>query len=151
MKEAARLAEQLTRSLEGEAWHGPAVLELLEGLTAEQARAKPIADAHSIAEIVPHIAIYLVLAEAAVHGTPMPPWPFPEDWEAPHADWTAAVAHLRQAGRRLTATILTLDEAHLTAQVPGREYDFYHLLHGVVQHNLYHAGQIAILKKLIEA
>lgn len=50
-----RLEEQLERALEGEAWHGPSVLEILEGVTAAQAAAHPIAGAHSIWELVLHL------------------------------------------------------------------------------------------------
>jgi len=46
--ELRRIEDQLQRSLEGNAWHGPAVLETLQGVTAEQAHAHPIAGAHSI-------------------------------------------------------------------------------------------------------
>src|SRR5205814_9964412 len=53
--ELERLEEQLERVLEGEAWHGPSVLEVLEGVSAEQAAAHPIAGAHSIWELVLHL------------------------------------------------------------------------------------------------
>lgn len=53
--ELSRLAEQLARALEGEAWHGLSVLEVLAGITAEQAAAHPIAGAHSIWELVLHL------------------------------------------------------------------------------------------------
>jgi hypothetical protein len=55
MSEIHRIADQLKRSLEGEAWHGPALRELLSGVTAKQAAARPLAGAHSIWEIVLHI------------------------------------------------------------------------------------------------
>jgi hypothetical protein len=47
----------------------------------------------------------------------------------------------------LVNTAAALPEARLRERVPGKKYDFYHMLHGVAQHELYHAGQIAILKK----
>ena len=54
--EVGRLEEQLGRALEGDAWHGPSVLELLDGVTAHQAAAHPIAGAHSIWELVLHLS-----------------------------------------------------------------------------------------------
>ena len=54
--ELSRLDEQLRRALEGEAWHGPSVLETLEGVSAEQAAAHPLAGAHSIWELVLHLS-----------------------------------------------------------------------------------------------
>src|SRR5262245_6204515 len=53
--EASRIAEQLRRAFYGSAWHGPAVLELLEDVNAKRAAARPLADVHSIWELVLHI------------------------------------------------------------------------------------------------
>src|SRR5580700_1924345 len=50
--EPALIAEQLRRAFEGDAWHGPAVLELIEGLDAATAAAKPLPDVHSIWELL---------------------------------------------------------------------------------------------------
>jgi hypothetical protein len=47
----------------------------------------------------------------------------------------------------LVKTVAALPDSRLRDRVPGKRYDFYHHLHGVAQHELYHAGQIAILKK----
>ena len=58
IEEISRIADQLKRAFEGDAWHGPAVLEVLEGVSARPAAAKPIPGAHSIWEIVLHIAAW---------------------------------------------------------------------------------------------
>jgi hypothetical protein len=55
MDELERLADQLRRALEGEAWHGPAVLDVLAGVSPDQARARPIPGAHTIWELVLHL------------------------------------------------------------------------------------------------
>ena len=55
MKESERIADPLRRAWEGEAWHGPPLKEILAGVTAAQAAARPAAAAHSIWEIVHHI------------------------------------------------------------------------------------------------
>ena len=52
--EMMRLEEQLRRALDGEAWHGPSVLEVLAGVSAEQASSHPIPGSHSIWELVLH-------------------------------------------------------------------------------------------------
>jgi hypothetical protein len=62
--------------------------------------------------------------------------------------WRKAVAHARRTHDALVKTVAALPEARLRERVPGKKYDFYLMLHGVAQHELYHAGQIAILKKL---
>jgi uncharacterized damage-inducible protein DinB len=58
MNEVQRIVDQLRRAFEGEAWHGPAVMQILEGITAAQAAAHPASGAHSIWEIVLHIAAW---------------------------------------------------------------------------------------------
>lgn len=61
--------------------------------------------------------------------------------------WKRAVAELDEVGKALEARIRELREEQLSDGVPGEEYNVYFMLHGVVQHNLYHAGQIAVLRK----
>ncbi len=58
MSEASRIADQLRRAFDGDAWHGDSVLEILNGVTAAQAAARPITHAHSIWELVLHIAAW---------------------------------------------------------------------------------------------
>jgi hypothetical protein len=152
MSEVARIGSQLKRASEGGAWHGPALLELLADVSAERAAARPIPGAHSIWEIVLHAAAWQDFATGAVEGGAMPVdladegnWPPVAD--AGEAAWRAAVAGVGEAGRRLRAALRKFTDEDLERIVPGREYNFYFLLHGVVQHGLYHAGQIALLKK----
>jgi len=75
-----------------------------------------------------------------------------EDWPAvtdtSEAAWTKTLEELRSNHQALRAAIRELDEAKLDENVPGTTYSVYFLLHGVVQHDLYHAGQIALLKKV---
>ena len=74
-----------------------------------------------------------------------------EDWrtvsDASVEAWSNAVKSLFKTKDELAAAIEKFDDARLTETVPGRKYDFYYLFHGIVQHSLYHAGQIALLKK----
>ena len=58
MSEAARIADQLRCAFQGEAWHGPSVLELLSDVDAATAAAHPLPDAHSIWELVLHVAAW---------------------------------------------------------------------------------------------
>lgn len=151
-KECLRIADQARRAFEGEAWHGKSIQELLENVGPQQAVAKPIAGAHSIWELALHIAVWVEASEASVHGVPMPKivgtvedWPAVNDSSA--AAWSATKTRLFQAGKQLAETIQKFSDERLHETVPGRKYDFYHLFHGIVQHSLYHAGQIALLEK----
>src|SRR3954447_9012606 len=94
MSEMARIEDQLRRALEGGAWHGPAVLELLAGMTIDQAGAQPIAGAHTIWELVLHLGGAYRLVLRRLRGDPAPLAP-EEDWPPvpdPTADnWRATV------------------------------------------------------------
>ncbi len=150
LAEAVRIADQLRRAFEGDAWHGPALLELLEDVDAATAAAKPIPDVHSIWELVLHVEAWDGAAIKRLSGEKtrlkskqnFPPVPKPTE-----AAWREAVAHAKRTHDTLVRTVTRLSEARLRDRCPGKKYDFYYLLHGVAQHELYHAGQIAILKK----
>ncbi len=149
--ETTRLDEQLRRTLEGEAWHGPSVLEVLEGVTAEQAIRHPIPGAHSIWEIVLHLCTdySLVLRRIAGDGRPFtveegwPPCP-----PATPENWRASVEELRRLNGRLREAVRAFPEERLDEPlVPEAPFSAYTQFIGVTQHQLYHAGQIVLLKR----
>lgn len=150
------MADQLRRAFEGNAWHGPSVSELLTDINASQAAAHAIGSAHSIWELMLHIEAWERVAIAAIGGTAMPePMP-PEQNFSRVADqgetaYNSAKKRLFEVNQKLAAAIETIDPGRLQDTVPGRAYDFYHLFHGMTQHALYHAGQIALLKKAVQA
>lgn len=150
--ECCRIADQLRRAFSGEAWHGPPLRDLLAGITAIQATAGIVPAAHTIWELVLHIDLWAGIASRATMGDPMPKlYGTGKDWTTPfngsEDEWSGAQEHLFETGEQLARSIDTFDDARLSETVPGRDYDFYFLFHGVVQHSLYHAGQIAILKR----
>jgi len=150
MPETKRIANQLERSQKGSAWHGPALGELLADVDAELARRRPLPGAHNIWELVLHITAWQAAAIGAVNGKPMPNLTDVEDWPSishTDEDWREAVRHLGRVNQELVASVNQFPDARLRERVPDREFTFYFLLHGVVQHNLYHAGQVALLKK----
>src|SRR5208283_2460455 len=95
MSESARIADQMRRAFDGEAWHGDSLTEILEGVTAARAAAHPITGAHSIWELVLHIAawdgaVLRRLGGAAVELSDAEN--FPAVREASEAAWRKAVA-----------------------------------------------------------
>lgn len=158
MSETERIAEQLERTWNGDAWHGPSLKELTDGLTAKQAAAHHVSEAHSIWELVLHCTGWLREVERRLGGTD-PDEPEGGDWpsvgKVVDERWTAARVDLGVAVAGLARGIRQFDEAQLATRV-GQERDpalgtgttYYVMLHGAVQHNLYHAGQIALLRKL---
>ena len=149
-KEVKRIADQLRRAFEGEAWHGPSLRELLTGVTAEMAAAKPIANAHSIWEIALHIAAWENAVRRRLEGEAVD-LPAEEDWPkvtaTSEAAWKKTLEALETSNTRLRETISRLTDSQLENKVAGQNHTMYFTLHGIIQHDLYHAGQIALLKK----
>lgn len=150
LSEPARIADQLRRAFDGDAWHGPALLELLADVDAATAAAKPLPDVHSIWELVLHVAAWDGAALRRLSGEKCQPKGaanFPPVIDPTPVAWRKAVAAMKSTHQSLVRTVAALPESRLHDRVPGKRYDFYHMLHGMVQHELYHAGQVAILKK----
>ena len=148
--EGSRIADQLRRAFYGSAWHGPALLELLEDADAATAAAKRLPHVHSIWELVLHVAVWDDAALRRLDGNKWQPTGlanFPLVTKPTEAAWRKAVAATKRTHDQLVKTVAGLSDFRLGERVPGKRYDFYHMLHGIAQHELYHAGQIAILKK----
>ena len=152
MGEMSRILDQLHRAYTGPAWHGPALGEILSDVTAEMAARRPLSGAHTIWELVAHITVWISVPTRRLQGEEIPVLPPEQDWpavpESSEAAWKRALETLAEAQHNLEAEVRNLTDARLSEKVLGdRPYSLYTLLHGVVQHNLYHAGQISMLKK----
>ncbi len=152
MTETYRINSQLKRAYEGEAWHGPSLRELLDGVTAEQAAARPLPNAHSIWELVNHVIAWEQIVRQRLEGKAVLEIPdemnFPPVNDTSDASWQTALQALAESNRSLREAIKRIDDAELEKTATVAEYSNYFMLHGVIQHDLYHAGQIALLKKM---
>jgi uncharacterized damage-inducible protein DinB len=149
--ECAGIADQLQRAFYGSAWHGPAIMEILADVDAFTAAAKPIANVHSIWELLLHVAVWDAAALTRLSGSKCQPTGdanFPPVMRPMEAAWRKAVSDAKRTHDKLVKTVSGLPDERLRDRVPGKRYNFYHMLHGIAQHELYHAGQMAILKKL---
>ena len=152
--EATRIADQLRRAFAGEAWHGDSLFEILEGVTAAQAAARPIKNAHTIWELMLHIAAWDNAVLRRLGGVAVElsdAENFPTITDATATAWRKALAEVRRVHEELVKAVSLLPDSQLDEMVPGKEgahYTFYYMLHGVAQHELYHSGQIALLKKM---
>src|SRR3954453_10652045 len=122
MTDLERLADQFHRAFHGDAWHGASIRELLAGVSAKQAASHPIAGAHSIWEIVLHIASWERMFNDAIHGKPLLPWPSPAikklDWpRVPKADAAKRKATQRElyaAAKQLRSSMRGFDPERLS-------------------------------------
>jgi len=159
---AAQLSNHIKRTVAGPMWHGPALDELLASVSSDQAAARPIPGAHSIWEIVLHVTAWAEIALARLHGqrtgdpAPEEDWPpVPASGSTPGSDaaanWHAALDKLRESYRALATDTRRLEASAFDEKVTGADYSVSNLLHGVIEHGTYHGGQIALLKRALEA
>jgi uncharacterized damage-inducible protein DinB len=151
MTDVAFLADQLHRAHSGNAWHGPALREILADVSAGTAAGRPAPSVHTIGEIVRHVTAWLSACGRRLQGealdlTPDQDWPVGADTS--DTAWQTTLAALDAATDALEKLIAALPAEGLRKGVPGTQYSVRFMLEGVIQHHLYHAGQIALLKKM---
>ena len=153
--ECNRIADLLASTVNGDAWYGDSIQEILEDVPAKKARIYPLPNGHSIWEMVSHVESWVKLALGALDGKPIPPWPAMPvelDWPLVTDAGESAWKHARESffvhHLKLVERIKGFTDERLEAIVPGRRYNFYRLFQSTIQHAVYHAGQIALLKKM---
>ena len=155
MSETARIADQIRRAFHGDAWHGDSLLEILDGVAAAQAAAHTVKHAHSIWELVLHITAWDGAVRRRLTGVAVDlpdEQNFPSVMDPSEGAWGRALLNLKRIHDELVEAVKAFPDERLSEKVPGKGkepdwYNFYYMLHGVAQHELYHAGQIALLKK----
>ncbi|HWN11034.1 MAG TPA: DinB family protein [Pyrinomonadaceae bacterium] len=154
MTEIERIKDQSKRVFDGDAWHGPSLMTILADVSPSQAASRPFSGAHSIWELVHHIAAWERAGIRRMAGDPAN-LTDDEDWPAvsdtSEIAWQQTKDMLRAVHNEFQDAISRLDESRLDQPIVAGLKTTYVTLHGIIQHTLYHAGQIAILKKAIGA
>jgi uncharacterized damage-inducible protein DinB len=158
--ERDRIVDELQRAWNGDPWHGSPVAALLDGIDASQASAHPVRDAHSVWEIVLHLAAWADEVTRRLEGH-TPGQPLDGDWPAvgdPTPErWRAARDRLEGALATLVEAVGELPPERLDELVGESDYDaplgsgvpVAVMLHGLAQHLAYHGGQIGLLRKAL--
>lgn len=151
LNEQHAAAEKLEHVYAGPAWHGPALLEVLRDVDANLA-ARYTGSAHSIWELIHHITSWNHIVARRLAGERLvdisSDQDFPPVTHSSAEAWQEALAWLAESHRTLKTAISNLPTDQLTKKVPGKDYDHSTMIWGVADHVLYHAGQIAVLKRL---
>jgi len=150
MSEIQTIIDELKNIHDGDAWHGPSLKEILSGVSAEQAAAKPLANAHSIWELTSHVAAWEGVFMKRLAGLKMnepEEGDFPAVTDASEEAWRRTLNRFDEGHRRLIEVVATLTDERLSEIVPGKDYTVEYMLRGLLRHHVYHAGQIALLKK----
>lgn len=137
----------LKHTFEKNAWHGPAVMEAVEKITAEQSVTR-FPNTHSIIELIAHMTSWRLFVTSRLEGN--------NDYKVteemnfpPEKDWKKAIHDLTESQSRLLAALEKFQENKLHEIVPNasHKYSFYIMLHGIIHHDLYHTGQIVLITK----
>lgn len=153
MTDPKELATRIRQTVTGPMWHGPSINEALEGLTYVAANSRPIAGAHSVWELALHIASWADIARTRlgeqimrdpIRSKDWPPVPAP----SPSA-WRQAVEQIGSAYDALATHLEWMKPEDLQRIVPGRDYTVETMVRGVIEHGVYHAGQVAIIRKAL--
>ena len=161
MTEVQRILDQYDRVMKGAAWHGDAIWPILDGISVEKAALRPIANAHSIWEIVGHMAFWEGVAAKRLAGLRagreeernFPATPdeeglnFPVAPEATEANWQKTLEQFRASNQAFREALQRLSPARLDELSAAGKRSFYDEAHGLIEHNVYHVGQIALLAK----
>jgi uncharacterized damage-inducible protein DinB len=153
--EILRLAEEMKEAYEGNPWFGRNAKQLLAEVDEAMAFEK-LASQHSIVELVWHMVTWKAFAINRLRkDTSKPLQAFEaEDWRnLDHNDkslWPQGLQLLRQTHNELVEVVQQQKDEILVEKVAERDYTYRKLLNGVLQHDIYHLGQIALLKKVLE-
>ena len=152
--EILHITEQMKDAYEGDPWFGRNTKTLLSEISEEVALQKPSGQ-HSILELVWHMVNWKEFAISRLVDEKRDDLAqFEEnDWrELNHSDpdlWSQGLKRLDKAYQELLELVKKQKDELLSRTVHGRNYTFSKLLYGSVQHDIYHLGQIAYVKKLL--
>ena len=152
MSEVKFLRDQIATTFKGDSWHGPNLVRTLDGIDYDQAMQRPLGEKHTIWELTDHISFWMEEVWKSVRDHAVLNPDKKKDWAemgATSEEWAQSVNRLEAAVNMTLDALAEWSDGDLYKTVPGTRYTFKQMLHGIVHHNLYHAGQINLLKKKV--
>lgn len=149
------LVELLDQAFDHKAWHGPNLRGAIRRLSAQQAAWRPDPRRHSIADITVHCAYWKYAVRRKLRGDQRGSFAikgsnwFPQPENLTEDEWKLNVAILCDEHRALRSAVAGLDPAILQRKAPKSRYTYSFLIQGAAAHDLYHAGQIQVLKRFV--
>jgi hypothetical protein len=152
--EIALLLELIDRSYDRTSWHGPVLRGSIRGVQAPEASWRPAPGRHNIAEQIVHAAYWKYAVRRRLLRDKRGSFPLPgSNWFAlpddlSESDWRGFVGLLESEHVRLRAAVAGLSTAQLESTARGGKFSNRVMVFGIAQHDVYHAGQIQLLKRL---
>jgi hypothetical protein len=150
--ETARIQKLLQRNWDGPMWYGSNLTETLKGITWQRAFAKPTGFKHNIYEYVQHMHCWRRFVAEYLQGNNSYSVELNSetDWvtryETTEAAWQQALVDLQTSQTNLVTAFDKVADPMLDEPVPGKKFNWYVMLHGLIHHDVYHSGQISLLK-----
>jgi uncharacterized damage-inducible protein DinB len=151
MKQTQQIADSYRAVTIKGAWYGPTLAELLAQISPELAVAPPIPGAHSISALLQHLLLWNERVQKTSDSHALPPWQAEKEWAEPAIPWNELVARWNRSRDLLEEHLRNFPIEELPKQVPGRTYPYEKLLPGIVQHTIYHSGQIAMVLSMLRS
>jgi len=154
-KETQYIAKSFEDTLSKEPWFGRAVFEILGEADESKVQTKPNGTEHSMIELLWHMNTWAEFALGSLENRSA------EDMKAIEANdwreidpkthtWKKGLEQLRATHNRIVEILKQkTDDSFLEDIVPLRKFNFRYMLNGLIQHNIYHLGQVAYLKKML--
>jgi uncharacterized damage-inducible protein DinB len=151
VNQAQRIADSYRAATVKGAWYGPSLAEMLPEISPELAATPPFPAAHSISALLQHLLLWNERIRNTSDSHPMPRWQPEREWAEPPIPWNELVTRWNQSRDLLEEKIRNFPIEDLARQVPGRSYPYETMLHGIVQHAIYHSGQIAMILSMLRS
>ncbi|WP_435353781.1 DinB family protein [Emticicia sp. SJ17W-69] len=153
-QEINRIIKAIKAAYDGKGWFGDNLLQQLEGIDAVKAYKVPEKLNHSIAEIIHHMMAWRLFVVEKLNGNAeYEVWDTELNWvkitSLDEGNWVFLKQKLAENQQLLIQTIQQKAEELLDSKVDGRSYNFRLMLQGITQHDIYHIGQISMVKKLV--
>jgi uncharacterized damage-inducible protein DinB len=149
MNKCQKIAEAYRAVTIKGAWYGPTVAELLVRITPEVATTALAPGAHTIAELLQHLLLWNERIRKTDESHPMPKWEAEKEWAEPAIPWNELVPRWKQSRDLLEERMRNFPVEDLGKQTPGRTYPYEFMLNGIVQHAIWHSGQIAMVLSML--
>lgn len=154
-KETQSIITNLEKTLTGEPWFGRAVYKLLAEIDDTKVFAKPNGTEHSLIELLYHTITWAAFTLANLENkSPGELKAIEEnDWrtiDQKKHSWKKGLKELKSIHKKIIDLLNKKEDSFLKEMVPNRQYNVRFMLNGLIQHNIYHAGQFAYLKKLLD-
>jgi len=139
----------------GEPWFGRAIYILLEEVDAQNVYSRPMNSGHSMAELLYHMITWADFTMKRIEKDPVNDIAGAEELDWPAIDpkihtWKKGIAKLKAIHRKIITLLRKKNDSFLEEKVDFRAYNFRFLINGMIEHNIYHAGQIAYIAKLFQ-